>query len=185
MAIGKYNCAHSQLISVNSPKLIPNPKNPNRHPEEQVERLARIIEYQGQRSPIVISNQSGFITKGHGRLLAIQKLGWKECAVDFQDYENDAQEYADIVADNAIAEWSTLDFGNISEEISAYGPELDIEMLGLKEFTIEPADKFEKEDELRDDMNKKYLLEVTFPNDIERLDIYNDLVSRGYIVKIK
>jgi hypothetical protein len=41
------------------------------------------------------------------------------------------------------------------------------------------------EDELKDDMNKKFLLEITFPNDMEMMDIHDDLVSRGYIVKIK
>jgi DNA modification methylase len=42
-------------------------------------------------------------------LLAIQKLGWEKCAVDFQDYESEAQEYADMVADNKIAELAEHD----------------------------------------------------------------------------
>lgn len=137
----KFNCAYDEIVEIH--KLIPNPKNPNSHSDEQVERLSKIIDYQGQRSPIVVSNKSGFITKGHGRLLAMQKLGWEKVAIDYQDYENDAMEYADIVADNAIAEWSQLDLSQINKDFIDLGPDLDIEMLGLKDFVIEPLEKLE------------------------------------------
>ena len=62
----KINCAYDELVDVS--KLVPNPKNNNKHPKEQIERLAKIIDFQGQRTPIVVSNRSGFIVKGHGRL---------------------------------------------------------------------------------------------------------------------
>jgi hypothetical protein len=65
------------------------------------------------------------------------------------------------------------------------GPDFDIDVLGIKDFTIEPVAKFEMEDELKEDMNKKYILEITFPNDMEMMDIHDDLTSRGYIVKVK
>lgn len=134
----KFNCAYDELVEVH--KLIPNPKNPNKHSKEQIERLSKIIDYQGQRSPIVVSNQTGFITKGHGRLEAMKFLNWEKVAVDFQDYENEAQEYADIVADNAIAEWSNLDLAQINMDIVDFGPELDLDNLGLKEFFIDPSE---------------------------------------------
>jgi ParB-like chromosome segregation protein Spo0J len=105
----KINCAHNKLVELH--KLVPNPKNPNKHPDKQIEMLAKIIDYQGQRSPIVVSNRSGFVIKGHGRLEAIKKLGWKKCAVDYQDYEDEAQEFADMIADNKIAELAEHDDG--------------------------------------------------------------------------
>lgn len=131
-------CSYDELVPLH--KLVQHPKNPNKHPEDQIEMLAKIIDYQGMRSPIVVSNQSGFITKGHGRLAALQKLGWEQAPVNFQDYENDAQEYADITADNAIAEWASLDLSQINKDIIDLGPELDIEMLGIKDFEIEPCE---------------------------------------------
>src|SRR5690606_21796567 len=96
----KINCAHTKLEDLH--KLVPHPKNPNKHPKEQIQRLAKIIDYQGQRAPIVVSLRSGFITKGHGRLEALKLLKWDKAAVDYQEYTDEAQEYADIVADNAI-----------------------------------------------------------------------------------
>ena len=135
----KFNCSYKEILDASSLK--PNPKNPNKHSKDQIERLAKIIDYQGQRSPIVVSNQSGFITKGHGRLQAMKKLGWRRVAVDFQDYESEAQEYADIVADNAISEWSELDLSMINTDFTDFGPDFDIDLLGLKDFEIDVADK--------------------------------------------
>jgi DNA modification methylase len=132
----KINCAHKELVELH--KLQVNPKNPNKHPSEQIDLLAKIIDYQGQRSPIVVSNRSGFITKGHGRLEAIKKLGWDKAAVDFQDYENEAQEYADMVADNKIAELAKHDDAFMLETISNMDlsdlPSLDL--LGMLDFKM-------------------------------------------------
>lgn len=122
-----------------------HPKNPNKHTKSQIKRLSKIIAYQGFRTPIKVSNLSGFITAGHGRLAAAIFLGMNEVPVSFQDYVNDEQEYADIVSDNAIAEWSELNLSEIHHELENLGPDLDIELLGLKNFKVEPADKKKKE----------------------------------------
>lgn len=127
--VGKYKCSYDELVDIE--KIVPNPKNNNKHPDKQIERLAKIIEFQGQRSPVVISNRSGFVVKGHGRLEAIKKLGWDKVAVDYQDYDSEAQEYADMTADNEIAKWAEFDTVALLEEL----PNLDIDtdMLGMLE----------------------------------------------------
>lgn len=126
----KFNCAYTELVDIH--KLVPNPKNNNHHPKEQIDRLAKIIDYQGQRSPVVVSNRSGFIVKGHGRLEAIRKLGWEKVAVDYQDYENEAQEYADMTADNQIAMWAEFDNNMLMSEIPELG-DIDLDLLGIKD----------------------------------------------------
>ena len=98
-------CGFSELAEID--KLIPNPNNPNEHSDEQVNRLAIIIKYQGWRSPIVVSNRSGFIVKGHCRLMAAQALQMLQVPIEYQDYESEAAEYSDLVADNVIAELAT------------------------------------------------------------------------------
>lgn len=45
---------------------------------------------------------------------------------------------------------------------------------------VELDEKQEKESE-----DKKYIIEVQFPNDCEMMDIHDDLLHRGYIVRIK
>jgi DNA modification methylase len=157
-------CAYDEIIELH--KLQPNPNNPNKHPEEQINLLAKIIDYQGQRSPIVVSNRSGFITKGHGRLLAIQKLGWEKCAVDFQDYESEAQEYADMVADNKIAELAEhddammIDYVKIND-LKSKLPSLDLLGMPNLELPDDPTQPQCDEDEVPEKVEPK-----TKPGDV-------------------
>lgn len=137
----KIECAYDKLVPLS--ELRQHPKNRNKHPANQIERLAKVLKYQGWRKPITVSNRSGFITAGHGRLEAALKNGWKEVPVDYQDYESEEQEYADLTADNALASWAELDLSGINLDIGDLGPDFDIELLGLQEFTVEPADKIE------------------------------------------
>jgi ParB-like chromosome segregation protein Spo0J len=108
----KIFCAHDAMVAVE--KIVPNPRNPNQHPEAQINLLARIIEAQGWRAPITVSNRSGFIVRGHGRLAAAQRLGLAECPVDFQDYASEAEEWADLIADNRLAELAVMDEGALA-----------------------------------------------------------------------
>jgi len=127
----QFNCAYTELVELH--RLIPNPKNANKHPEEQIEHLAKVMDYQGQRAPIVVSLRSGFIVKGHGRLEAMKKLGWPKAAVDFQQYESEAQEYADMIADNEIARYSELNIQMFKAEMENF-KDLDIDFFGIKDF---------------------------------------------------
>ena len=133
------DCAYDELVELH--KLVPNPKNNNRHSIEQIKRLAKIIDYQGMRSPIVVSNRSGFITKGHARLEALKELGWDKAPVDYQDYPSEAAEFSDMTADNEIARWAELDLHLVYEEVKLM-PNLDIELLGMEKFEI-PNDTIE------------------------------------------
>jgi hypothetical protein len=96
------------MVSVEELKPKVHPQNPNKHPPEQIRILSKIIA-KGIRAPIVVSNRSGLITKGHGRLLAAEKLNLKEFPVDFQDYASEADEISDLVADNRIQQYAELD----------------------------------------------------------------------------
>ncbi len=118
-----------------------HPKNRNKHPDDQIKRLAAILKYQGWRYPVKVSNRSHFVTSGHGRILAAKKNGWKEVPVSYQDYESEEQEYADLQSDNAIASWAELDLSGINSDIGDLGPDFDINLLGIKDFVLEPAEK--------------------------------------------
>ncbi len=128
----KFKCSHTDVKKVSELLLIQNPKNNNKHSKEQIDRLAKIIDFQGQRSPIVISKRSGFLTRGHGRLFALDKLKWEYAAVDYQDYNTEAEEYADMTADNEIARWAEFNTDKFLEDIKTVDLG-DFELLGLKE----------------------------------------------------
>lgn len=127
------DCAYDELVSIK--KMKPHPRNANKHSHEQIVRLAEIIEYQGMRSPIVVSNLSGYITKGHGRLAALKRLGVEKVPVNFQDYADEAQEFTDLVADNEIARWAELEMDKIIESASVLDG-VDLDLLGIKDLDI-------------------------------------------------
>ena len=129
-------CAHDAIVDV--AKLVPNPKNPNQHPDSQIQLLGRIIRQTGWRQPITISKCSGFIVKGHGRLAAALLEGMKEAPVDYQSYTTEAEEYADLVADNRIAELAETDnklLADIFAEIDT--GEIPMELTGYTEDEVE------------------------------------------------
>lgn len=86
----------------------PNPRNPNQHPDEQIELLAAIIKGQGWRQPITVSTRSELVVRGHARLEAAQLLQLPAAPVELQDYDSDELEWADLVADNRIAELAEI-----------------------------------------------------------------------------
>lgn len=141
----KIHCKYDELVSPK--KLKPHHKNRNKHPDNQVERLAKILDYQGWRYPIKVSKRSGLITSGHGRLAAAELLKLKHVPVNYQDYDSDEQEYADVQSDNAIASWAELDLSGINTDVGDLGPDFDIDLLGIKDFIIEPAEKVAQCDE--------------------------------------
>ena len=137
------HCKYDKLVD---PKTLKDhPKNRNEHGPDQIKRLGKIIKYQGWRKAIVVSKRSKCITAGHGRKLTAIGEGWNVVPVVYQDYKDEAQEYADVQADNAIAEWANLDLAGINFDIGDLGPDFDLELLGLKNFTVDVADKEPKE----------------------------------------
>ena len=129
-------CAHDEIIPVETLK--PNPQNPNHHPEDQIRLLADIIKQTGWRQPITISNQSGYITKGHGRLLAAQYEEWEYVPVDFQNYSSRDEEYADLIADNRLAELSEIEDKAMAEMLQSFD---NPDMLALTGYDNEDFDK--------------------------------------------
>ncbi len=121
----KIKCVYSELVELH--KLVPHPRNSNNHPEKQVEMLAKIIDHLGQRHPVIISKRSGFMVAGHCRKLAIEKLGWGKCAVEYQDFKDEAEEFQFLISDNKIAELADHD---------------DIKMLeGIKDLKLDEMKK--------------------------------------------
>lgn len=146
----KVHCAHDRMVNIR--ELVPNPRNPNTHPEEQIKLLADIIKTTGWRAPITVSTLSGMVVKGHGRLMAAELLGCEAVPVDFQDYENESLELADLMADNRISELSEIDHKkllNLFEEFDT--GEVEFELSGYDdEFYKKLAhsfDEYEKKEE--------------------------------------
>ena len=110
------------------------------------ERLAEIIKYQGWRFPILVSKQTGFIIAGHARQRAAQILKYNKVPIDVQDFDDYDQEISQLVADNALQEWRPVNLAAVNEIVvpKLDGSKFKIEMLGIKKFKVDRAEKKQK-----------------------------------------
>jgi 3'-phosphoadenosine 5'-phosphosulfate sulfotransferase (PAPS reductase)/FAD synthetase len=130
------HCAHDELAPIE--KLVGNPRNPNIHPKSQIELLAKVIAHAGWRAPITVSTRSGFIVRGHGRYAAAKLLGCGVAPVDYQDYATEAEEWADLIADNRIAELAETDgqlLAGLLRELDSM--DFNIEFAGFEDKDLE------------------------------------------------
>ena len=175
-------CAYDEIIP--TAKAIPNPQNPNQHPDKQINLLAEFIKQQGWRAPITISTRSGYIVRGHGRLMAAQLLGAESVPVDFQHYDSEAAEMTDMIADNRIAEFSDLDDEILKELFEQINDsDFDIELTGFdldelsKYLTIEAGSDLDDETTTTtfsyDSPNQTFAPDTTQPS-VNPMDFYSD-----------
>lgn len=161
-------CAHDKIVSIDEVK--PNPKNPNQHPPEQIKMLSMIIERQGWRAPITVSTRSGYIVKGHGRLLAAKAIEATEVPIDYQNYESEEQEIADLIADNRLSELSQIDNEMLAELFAEIklDPDFDITLTGFTE---------EEYMELLQDLGEDELLMDIAEDEVPELDEVSDPIT--------
>lgn len=129
-------CAFDKIVPVGEVK--PNPKNPNQHPEEQIDLLAKIIQAQGWRAPVTVSTLSGLVVRGHGRLMAAIHAGLSHVPVDYQHYDSEEAETADLIADNRIAELAEIDNKMLAELFGGFDAEtIDVSLTGYTAGDVE------------------------------------------------
>jgi DNA modification methylase len=131
-------CSFSKVVSVDALK--PNPRNPNRHPEGQLELYVKAIAHQGWRRAVVVSKRSGFIVTGHGAVQAARRAGWPTVPVDYQDFASANDETAHMLADNRLpelAEMSESDLAVILSELKL--ADVDLEIAGFDSCALDAA----------------------------------------------
>lgn len=126
-----------EISLIDTLKIIPNPRNNNKHSDAQIDRLVKLIDHTGFRNPLIVSKRTGFLVAGHGRLEAAKKLGLEQLPVVYQEFENEAEEYQYLTADNEIARWAELDQVALIDNIKELGLEdSDLELFGLPELEL-------------------------------------------------
>ena len=162
------------IVMVDVDSIIPNPKNANRHSIEQIKRLEKLIKYQGFRNPLIVSNRTGFLVVGHGRLEAAKNLGIEKLPVIKQDFESEAQEYAYLISDNEIARWAELDKQAVHIELTEL--DLDIEMLGIENFDLLSSEEVDLPD--LGDGSDSMIKTMTFTLSTEQADLVDEAIAK-------
>lgn len=114
--------------------LVPYERNSKKHPDDQIEQIATSISEFGNCDPIAIwHNEDGqpVIVEGHGRALALQKLGIENAPTISLDHLSDDERRAYSHVHNQTTLSSGLDDEILAAEIDEL-PEFDWEALGFE-----------------------------------------------------
>ena len=118
-----------KTVSVSS--LIPYARNSRTHSDAQVGQIAASIKEFGFLNPIIVDGESGIIA-GHGRVLAMQKLGMADVPVIDASHLTDVQRRAYVIADNKLALNADWDSEMLRVELDELGKDgFDIELTGF------------------------------------------------------
>lgn len=115
-----------------------NPRNRNIHTPEGIAVIAKLIQANKWRHPIIVSTRSGLIAAGDGRLSAAELLKMDKVPVHYQDFASEEEEYQFGIADNASQGWSTLDLAGVHQDLPNLAP-FDLELLAIENFNLEPV----------------------------------------------
>lgn len=116
-----------EYVDINSIK--PYKKNAKKHPKKQIEQIKNSIEMFGMDDPIAVWNNE--IVEGHGRLLALKELGYKEVPIIRLDHLTDEERKAYTLIHNKLTMNSDFDIDILNEELE------NIDDIDMSEFDFD------------------------------------------------
>lgn len=122
-----------EIQEVSVDKIKPYERNAKIHGEEQVNKIAESIKEFGFLTPCLIDKDYNLIA-GHGRVMAVKKLGMDTVPCLFIEGLTEAQRRAYILADNKLGELAEWDAEILSSELEELQEVIDIDLTG---FTID------------------------------------------------
>lgn len=139
-----------QIEYIEIKELTPSEDNARVHEEEDVEAVRKSIDTFGMCDPIGIWGENNTIVEGHGRLLALQKLGLASAPCIRLDHLTNEQRIAYALAHNKTAELSKWDFEKVDEQARALADfKIDVADFGFALSELEKETSTERE-ELQD-----------------------------------
>lgn len=141
--------------------LIPYVNNAKIHTNKQVEQIAASIEEFGDCDPIAIwHNEAGEpeIVEGHGRVLALKKLGIKKAPAISLDHLTDEQRRAYTHVHNQTTLSSGFDYETLTEDMDNLN--MEWEAFGFDEYLFKGAGV----DAIEDLMTEEFATNVTKGN---------------------
>ena len=163
----------------------PYERNNRKHPQSQIDKLAKQIEAHGWDVPIVV-DKDNVIIKGHGRLKAAKQLKLKTVPVIVRDDLTHEQCNAARLADNKLAELAEIDMTAIQAELDALKAiDFDLDLTAFDSWApIKPEEFIPKlSDGEGDPGERRFRLLVTLETEQDMQDLFDDLNNKGYKVK--
>jgi ParB-like chromosome segregation protein Spo0J len=126
--------AQLEVTYLRTSSLKPDPRNPRVHSDKQVRQIAQSIESFGFNVPLLIDDRQKVIA-GHGRLLAVRKLGWDTVPAIRLNHLTESQRTAFLIADDRLTENSSWDERMLGEQLKILSElelDFDLEAIGFE-----------------------------------------------------
>lgn len=155
-----------QIELINIDEIIPYENNAKLHPKEQIEQIKKSILEFGNNDPIAI-DKDNVIIEGHGRLLALKELGYKEVEVIKLGHLTEEQRKAYTLIHNKLTMNTDFDIEILESELAAiniidmsdFDFDLDIEMeVSTIEDDYDVEEKLEQIEEPKSKLGDVYQL---------------------------
>ena len=171
--------------------VVPYEKNPRLN-DQAVDAVASSIREFGFKVPIVVDSK-GVVVSGHTRLKAAKALGLAEVPVIVADDLDDTKIKAFRLADNKVAELADWDESLLIKELE----ELDDLNYDMGQFDFEldlddadgngsGEDGSDDIGDIPDNINvmETFALNVIVKDEAEQAELYEEMLGRGYEVKV-
>lgn len=180
-----------QTHMVSLSEIVPYAGNAKEHPEWQVDQLVSSIEKFGNCDPIAAwHNQRGQleVVEGHGRLMALEKLGYEEAPVIFLDHLTDEQRRAYALVHNQLTMNTGFDMEILSVELDAI-VDIDMEQFGVEIAEASIGDEGADETDVTGgepsfNYKEQYGVIVMCADEDDQERVYNRLTDEGYTCKV-
>ena len=112
--------------------LKPDPANPRRISDEELESLTRSIREFGLIDPIIARREDKVVIGGHQRLLAARKLGLKQVSVVLVDLSADQARLLNLALNRISGSWDQELLARLLADLNAI-PDVDMTLSGFSE----------------------------------------------------
>ena len=124
-----------EKISIDKIKMYGN--NAKEHPEWQIKGLSETIKKIGYRSPIIV-DENNMILAGHGRYMALKKLGYRDVQVVRHTDLTEEDKKAYMIADNQYTLNTGFNIEILKQEIEELeNMDFDTSLLGFDEIELQ------------------------------------------------
>ncbi|OGT25334.1 MAG: hypothetical protein A2Z17_04600 [Gammaproteobacteria bacterium RBG_16_66_13] len=137
-------------------ELRPDPVNPRRISDDELEALTRSIREFGFVQPIIARRQDRTVVGGHQRLVAARKLGFQRVPVVFVDLSEEQAHLLNLALNRISGEWDQELLARLLADLQA-APEMD---LGLSGFGDEEIAKLLKSLDAREKRDRPEMFDL-------------------------
>jgi len=121
-----------QVEQVAIEALRPDPANPRRISDVELEALTRSLQQWGFVQPVLVRREDGVVIGGHQRLLAARRLGMKHVPVIFLDLRQEQARLLNVALNKISGEWDQELLARMLADLKSVD-DLDLTLTGFGE----------------------------------------------------